>query len=392
MQSQNQRSQDQFDFIIVGGGLQGCLATHAIAHYQPEASLLLVEKNQNLCGNHTWSFLETDVNPESLEWFEKLIDKTWSRHHVKLGGQTRHIQVGYRSIFSSSLARKTETLVESHENISICRDYATEVSNRSLRISTGQTMVGQAVLDCRGLANEFEKYLGCGFQKFVGFEIELTKDWLSDNPCLMDDDTDQSDGFRFVYALPFSRRRILLEDTCFSNDPSLIQQDCLATIDAYLCKKGYQDYRILGKESGCLPMPWSNSKLVKQNALGYRGEFFHPATGYSLPLAVNLAQKIAQQSPSLSVQAIHAFRKENRFQSVFSRLLNRMLFRLIEPKHRAGIFHRFYQVMPDDAICRFYGHRFSVRDVARLIVGRLPSGLTPIRFFRSFREKPCPVH
>ena len=45
-----------FDHVLVGGGLQGCLLAHAIAHHRPEARVLLVERGNDLCGNHTWSF------------------------------------------------------------------------------------------------------------------------------------------------------------------------------------------------------------------------------------------------------------------------------------------------------------------------------------------------
>ena len=45
-----------FDYGIVGGGLQGCLLAHALAWHRPEATVLLLEQGDTLCGNHTWSF------------------------------------------------------------------------------------------------------------------------------------------------------------------------------------------------------------------------------------------------------------------------------------------------------------------------------------------------
>ena len=43
-----------FDYVIVGGGLQGCLLAHALAWHRPEAAVLILERADQLCGNHTW--------------------------------------------------------------------------------------------------------------------------------------------------------------------------------------------------------------------------------------------------------------------------------------------------------------------------------------------------
>jgi lycopene beta-cyclase len=72
----------------------------------------------------------------------------------------------------------------------------------------------------------------------------------------------------------------------------------------------------------------------------------------------------------------------------FARFLNRLLFCLVKPADRWKIFRRFYSVLSDEQIARFYGHRFTAGDAARIVVGRPPTGLAPIRFARSFF--PCP--
>ncbi len=46
----------------------------------------------------------------------------------------------------------------------------------------------------------------------------------------MDACTEQADGFRFLYVLPFTRQHLLVEDTCFSDDPRIDEQAFLARI------------------------------------------------------------------------------------------------------------------------------------------------------------------
>ena len=60
---------------------------------------------------------------------------------------------------------------------------------------------------------------GCGFQKFLGLELEFEAAARARAPLLMDATVPQLGGFRFFYVLPLSPTRLLVEDTRFSLDP-----------------------------------------------------------------------------------------------------------------------------------------------------------------------------
>ncbi|MEM8495734.1 MAG: lycopene cyclase family protein, partial [Planctomycetota bacterium] len=75
----------------------------------------------------------------------------------------------------------------------------------------------------------------------------------------------------------------------------------------------------------------------------------------------------------------------------FARFLNRLLFCLVTPRHRWKIFRRFYRVLPEERIARFYAHRFNVADAARIVIGRPPTGLAPVRFFKSLVSSKGPA-
>jgi lycopene beta-cyclase len=376
----------QYDYVIAGGGLQGCLLLTAIQHHQPTASVAVVDRQDQLCGNHTWSFHRTDLSESTWRWFSELVDKLWPGYEVRFGGESQQRSLVYGTILSHQLRDK----IERHAKFDRFIGSVAEVTSQRVTIDTGKTITGTAVLDCRGQQRTDLTSPRGGFQKFVGIEVELDRDWSSANPCIMDDDVDQADGFRFIYSLPFTSRRVLFEDTRFSNSAELNQEDCLLTIRNYLRRRGYKQFQILRQESGCLPMPYRRSKIPSPNAVGYRGDFFHAATGFSIPLAANLADRVGASPASESADVIRAFREENRFQHSFSLWLNRMLFQLVSPGRRAGIFKRFYR-LPDSSIERFYAHRFVATDAMRLIFGRPPAGLTPVRFLKSFWEKPCPA-
>jgi lycopene beta-cyclase len=124
---------------------------------------------------------------------------------------------------------------------------------------------------------------------------------------------------------------------------------------------------------------------------GYAGGWYHAATGYSMPLAVRFAELVARARPDRVAAEVAAAAAEDRLRRAFSRFLNRLLFCLVRPENRWKIFQRFYRVLPESRISRFYAHRFTFTDAARIIIGRPPAGLAPIRFARSFISLPGPV-
>ncbi len=202
----------------------------------------------------------------------------------------------------------------------------------------------------------------------------------------MDACQDQSKGFRFIYSLPFSKRRVLVEDTQFSDDPNINRTECLRNVEAFVRTKIDTTWSIVREESGCLPMPLTVLSIPQASLPlqgGYAGGWFHAATGYSFPLAVRFANAVANAEPERAFEAVASLVVENQSQAKFARLLNRLLFRLVKPSKRYNIFRRFYRVLSEETISRFYAHRFTKKDAFRIVVGRPPAGLTPLRFLLS---------
>jgi lycopene beta-cyclase len=117
---------------------------------------------------------------------------------------------------------------------------------------------------------------------------------------------------------------------------------------------------------------------------GYAGGWYHAATGYSMPLAVRFADIVARAAPERIADDLAAAAAGDSLRRGFSRFLNRLLFCLVTPRDRWKIFRRFYRVLSEERIARFYAHRFTISDAARIVIGRPPSGLAPLRFARSF--------
>lgn len=378
---------NQFDVLLVGGGLQSGLIAAAISHHWPDRTVLILERDDALGGNHTWSFHPDDVPESARPWIDPMVDHRWNGYEVRLRNFRRKMKLSYASIPSQTFADHVRSLpgvtVRTGQTV-------TTVDSHRVVTSGGETFDAALVIDNRGPRSSVSINPAddpVGFQKFWGFEIELDSAWPIDGPIVMDDAVDQADGFRFVYSLPFTERRVLVEDTRFSNSPDVDRDECLATTRDYLRSIGVDSFRIVREESGVLPMPFGAIDFPRRTTPlsgGYAGGWFHAATGYSFPMAVAFASTVAMHDPADLPAAIERLARDHQSRAKFARLLNRLLFRLVAPEKRYQIFRRFYRVLSEARIARFYAHRFTAGDAARIVVGMPPGGLRPIRFLRSF--------
>ncbi|MEE4465188.1 lycopene cyclase family protein, partial [Azotobacter chroococcum] len=107
---------------------------------------------------------------------------------------------------------------------------------------------------------------------------------------------------------------------------------------------------------------------------GLAAGLFHATTGYSLPHAVRLAERIAAlpqlDAASLATEIQATLRAEWRRQGFF-RLLNRMLFLAGAPEDRWRVMQRFYG-LPEALIRRFYAGRLHAGDKLRILAGKPP--------------------
>jgi len=390
----------EFDVCVVGGGLQGCLLAQALAHHRPEASVLLLERAAELCGNHTWSFHETDVAEQVRVWFDPLVTHRWPGYRVRFPGLSRRVAIPYATITSDRLREATLALADEAAGpgrpgrLVVRTGESCEIRSPTCVRLGGNTDVScRAVIDCRGRAAASGLPGGAGYQTFIGHEYQLDERWPTSEPTVMDVRTDQAGGFEFLYELPLGPDRVLLEYTRFNEAPACDEARAAELISTRLAEAGVSAAKVVRSERGCLPMPYAAAGRGEGLSLagGYAGGWYHAATGYSMPLAVRFAELVARADPERIAVEVTTAESRERLRRGFARFLNRLLFCLVRPADRWKIFRRFYRVLPEERIARFYAHRFTFTDAARIVIGWPPAGLAPIRFARSFVSLPGPV-
>ena len=375
------------DVLIVGAGLAGGLTALRFKKAKPELSVMVIEESKKVGGDvsHTWSFHDTDLNSGSREWLEPIISHSWESHSVVFPRFTREIRGGYHAVRSDDFGKVLEAALGSTLRLN---SKAIRVTDSSVTLENGETITANLVIDARG---QLLPSKHAGFQKFIGFDVETVEPHGLSSPILMDAACPQLDGFRFFYLLPWDANRLLIEETYYSDTPTLNEDRISRSIENYAERKGWKIAKIERRERGILPIPMTGEYIVHSMAgeplpIGTRGGYFHATTGYSLPDTVRMAEfltSLPELSTATARQAIVKFRKPFLSRQRFYRMLNRMLFMASEAPLRYLIMQKFYE-QPIDTVERFYSGRSTWADRLRILSGRPPVPVA--KALRSFSE------
>jgi lycopene beta-cyclase len=365
---------ERFDLVLAGGGLAAGLIAWRMAVAHPDVRVAVVEREGRLGGRHTWSFFDTDLTPKQRAWIAPAVVRHWDCYDVAFPERRRTLGVGYNSISSD----RFHQVVSDFLGDRLIQGEIASVSCDAVALSDGRRLEG-GVIDARG--PEPTEQLSLGWQKFVGRELRLAEPHGLERPIIMDATVDQLDGYRFLYVLPFSADVVLVEDTRYSDGADLDREALRAGVEAYCADQGWTIAEVLREEEGVLPIALDGDieGFLDDGApgvarAGLRAALFHPTTGYSLPDAVRVADRVADLS-DFSGPALHTALRRHAVETWrsrgFYRLLDRMLFRACAPDQRYRVLERFYG-LSEGLIGRFYADRLTFTDKARILAGKPP--------------------
>jgi lycopene beta-cyclase len=363
------------DLILVGGGLANCMIALSVIARRPDTNIILLERNAAVGGNHTWCFHSSDITADQLADLQPLVHQSWDGYDIRFPNRRRTLPGGYHAIISDTLHSHVTRRLGSQI---ICNADVETVSPESVTLTDGRQFHAPAVIDGRG--DDGNPALWVGFQKFVGQVVNLSEPHGLTAPILMDATVPQLDGFRFFYVLPFTPTCLLVEDTRYSDSPTLDVDTMRQEIAEYIRTAGWTLQNIEREEDGALPVVldgdiekfWQQAPGVPRS--GLRAGLFNYITGYSIPEAVRSAEAVATvdelRSPEL--YALLRGRSENLWRrGRFLRMLNRMLFLAADPAERYRVLQHFYR-LPTVTVNRFYAGRPNAGDKMRILSGRPP--------------------
>ena len=309
---------ESFDYIICGAGASGLLLANSMIedNFFRDKKILLIEKDNKSINDRTWGFWDNKVNV-----LDSIIFKSWDnaefidssfRKNFSLSPY-KYMMVKAVDFYSHFLEKIDNASNFEYVNASIS-EIVSNTNHNYVNTSIGK-FSSKLIFSSLPLNNNinFNKYPLLN-QSFIGWTIETVEDVFDENKMtLMDFDRDQKNETRFIYTLPFSSKRALIEYTLFS-ETLISDKEYEDGIKEYLNKRGINDYRVLEKEKGNIPMtcfPFEKSNTDKLIHIGTAGGWTKPSTGYTIKNTIEKTEELI--SLIKSNKPLKKFKKRNRF-------------------------------------------------------------------------------
>ena len=283
----------EYDYLIVGGGAAGLSLAYHMAQEPRLANkrVLLIEPEAKEQNDRTWSFWADGPGP-----FDGIVAHEWRKIAFRSPGFEQVIDLGdyrYKTINGLDYYRFVgQALAARPAQFVRVRGAVAELTNTAAgvlaRTTDGNRYAARYAFDSRPpdlmklRQPRKHRYL---LQHFVGWEIETDADLFDPMTVeFMDFRGPQQQQARFMYVLPYSPRKALVEYTLFS-ETKLLKTEYEAAIRAYIEHTlKLTSYRVVAEEAGAIPMtdhplPARVGRHIIN--LGTRGGRAKPSTGYA---------------------------------------------------------------------------------------------------------------
>ncbi len=248
--------------------------------------ILLVDKEDKQQNDRTWCFWETDAG-----LFESIVYKQWSKAWFHGNEVSRLLELSpytYKLIRGIDFYNYCLARVQQHSNFEvkggIIRKLTNEDGKACLWINDEQIQadyIFNSILFEKPVLKKDDHYL---LQHFKGWIIETEKPVFKESEAtLMDFRVSQQEGTTFVYTMPFSSTKALIEYTLFTEkllEPAQYENGLKQYIDQFVTN---DNYKIGEEEFGIIPMtnhrfPAVNGRIVN---IGTAGGQTKASSGYT---------------------------------------------------------------------------------------------------------------
>ena len=377
-----------FDYLIVGGGAAGLSLAYHIAQEPRLASkqVLLIEpdaKNQN---DRTWSYWADEPTA-----FDSIAAHEWRRIAFRSPGFEKLIDLGnyrYCMIRGLDYYQFVQRALADNPRFNVVQGTVTSLENTlgGVRVcSSAGDFTARYGFDSRPpklvplQQPPKHRYL---LQHFVGWEIETETDVFDPRTVeFMDFRGEQHHEARFIYVLPFSARKALVEYTLFSETLLPKAEYEIALRDYLATTLGLATYRITAEEVGAIPM--TDHPLPARTGphiinLGTRGGRAKPSTGYAFKRIQQHSARLVAALAATGHPPANATGDKWQFH-LFDTLLLDIMQRRGETTR--DVFRELFERNPVERIFRFLDETTSWADNLRVM-----SSVTPGPFMRSIAQ------
>lgn len=380
-----------YDLVILGGGCAGLSLASKLSEYGKKApKVLIIEQRKNYTNDKTWCFWDID-HPE----YQSLANKAWSAFELIHHQRVHHFdcsQHRYLMLESQHFYEMAMTQIGSNPHIQL--KLGQEVLLAPIKTEQGWQVKTQLseftatrVVDTRP-PKKIHHDDSVLWQSFVGYEIQTQADYFSpEKLVLMDFDPAFKNGLAFIYILPTTPKKALIEYTIFSEN-IIPKQQLITRLKKSIAQKiDSEPYEILRVEHGTLPMGYQLTKQNKDPTYLTGGLFAggaRPSSGYAFQRIQSWAKKCAQSI--VNDHTLYPFPKENRVQSFMDGLFLTVIKN--NPIRAASLFGDLFNRCDLNTVIKFMSDKATLSDYFRII-----KSLPPTPFIKALPgfiiEKTC---
>lgn len=363
-----------YDYIIAGGGASGLMLAWRLIQSETlrNKRILILDKDGKTQNDRTWCFWEKGKG----EWHE-IVSHRWPTIVFDDGDFRSEIDMypfRYKMIrgidFYKYMFSKLETAanvtfkIEAVDQINDQKDHVEVVTSKS-------TYTSELVFSSIFARDEIQQGKGYPvlFQHFVGWEIETTEP-VFEHPHFMDFSVEQYGNTRFMYVLPYSSRKALVEYTLFSGE-TLEQSEYEKEIFNYLKGKlNLKKWDVLDKEKGVIPMttyPLKAKETDRIIHIGTKAGWSKPSTGYTFQNATKYTKQL--------VEFLEGSRKQLPKQSKRFQYYDHLLLDILERDNAAGraLFSNLFQKNNPLTIFEFLNEETTLKQDLSIILKSPPA-------------------
>lgn len=361
----------QYDFIFLGSGCASLsiLMRMIDSGKFSDKNILLIDKEPKNKNDRTWCFWETENG-----FFENIIHKRWNHLLFKSDHLTLPLDINpykYKMIRGIDFYDHCFSKINHQPSIDI--QYGDIKFDKNIIKLDGEVLTtnNSIVFNSIYLPKEKDRNKFYLLQHFKGWIIETTTNQFNaEQGTLMDFSVSQIFGTAFVYVLPLTSNKALIEYTLFTE--SLLQKEKYdQQIKNYIVQHlNIKDFRIIEEEFGIIPM--TNEKFeAYENGIyniGTAGGQTKPSTGYTFQFIQKQAEQVVQQL-ILSGVPSKRINTKKRFQFYDSTLLHILAKNKLEGKE---IFMKLFQKNKASDVFKFLDNETNLKEELK-IIGSLPT-------------------
>ena len=363
------RGQGYYDYIIAGAGCAGLsLAVHMIHSGKfSDKKILIVDKDEKKQNDRTWCFWEKEAG-----LFEPVVYQKWKQvwfHGEQFSKLLSLLPYEYKLIRGIDFYNHCFDLIKKHSNIDILsgdvKEIRTDEQGATMTLNDKKfsaNFIFNSILFDKPVLKKKEYYL---LQHFKGWMIESEKPFVNpEEATLMDFRVNQQHGTTFVYVMPFSATKALVEYTLFSEkllEPGQYEDG----LKEYIANNLRVDsYKITETEFGIIPMTNHRFPVNEGNIIntGSAGGQTKASSGYTFRFIQKHSAAIVNELSQGKHPAIKPTKRKYHFYD--SVLLNILQYKTVPGKI---IFTNMFKKNKPQQVLRFLDNESSLSDELKII-------------------------